>query len=401
MPVKLNANLENSFGRVMSFGLAACLFIASQLVSGAGALAAPSVCKLTGTLQAIVIQSVTNSINSCAFVGEQEIQTANDGSIIESDETAKPDADADIPVEEQKDASTDALHPGSKGEPVKALQRRLMQLQFFDDDEATGQYGAETSEAVKLFQRTNSLPIDGIAGTATLKLLYSDKALKYTVKRGDSGTDVASLQRRLKALKYFSGSATGYFGASTLSAVKEFQKRNGLSADGKVGSRTRDLLYSSKAKVKTTSTSSKPASTPSPTPTPAPAPGKPTSASAFLTFAQAQLGKRYVRGNEGPTSFDCSGFVYYCLTQNGVKIGRLSASGFSGVGSWVAVNKSDLKPGDLLFFGLHGSASVGHTGIYLGNNRMIHASSSKGKVVIADINGSYWVENYKSARRVF
>ena len=233
---------------------------------------------------------------------------------------------------------------------------------------------------------TNGLGIDGIAGDTTLDLIYSNKAHRYTIKQGDSGSDVAALQRRLKELKYFSGSANGYFGAATTTALKAFQKRNSLTADGKAGSGTRDLIYSSKAKKAATSSSSSntgSSNTGSSNPGSSNTGSSTTtsgskSVSKFLDFAQAQLGKRYVSGNEGPSSFDCSGFVYYCLKNNGVNIGRLSAKGFSQVDDWTSIKKADLRAGDILFFGLRGSASVGHTGIYLGGGKMIHCSSSKG-----------------------
>ncbi len=353
---------------------------------------------LTNMMQTMVIQSVTTSINSIAFTDEQEIQTANDGTQVDDqtgdDSQVEDDEKPETPTPSQTPAAA-SLRPGASGDDVKRMQLRLTALDYFDDsDEADGVYGSDTSQAVKLFQRTNGLSIDGIAGETTLSLIYSSKAHKYTIKQGDSGSDVASLQRRLKDLKYFSGSTTGYFGSSTTTAVKAFQKMNGLQEDGKAGAQTRDLLYSSKAKKAVTSTS-----------TTSPAPSTPTtgtkSASKFLDFAQAQLGKRYVSGNEGPSSFDCSGFVYYCLKNNGVNVGRLSAKGFSQVDEWTGVSKSDLRLGDLLFFGLRGSASVGHTGIYIGSGKMIHCSSSKGKVVITSISTTYWVQNYKSAKRVY
>ncbi len=300
--------------------------------------------------------------------------------------TASPDPAA-LSANDQAQTGVVALNPGDSDENVKNLQLRLMQLQYFENDEATGYYGSVTTESVKLFQRTNNLVIDGIASAQTLELLYSGSAKKYIIEQGNSGTVVAALQRRLKALHYFSASATGYYGSATVDAIKSFQKRNGLHTDGIAGERTLGLLYSGKAKsatlaVGTSASVSK-------------------SVSAFLATAQSQLGRKYVSGNEGPDSFDCSGFVYYCLKQCGVNIGRLSAAGFSGVDRWKTISKSNLKAGDILFFGVSGSKKVGHTGIYLGSGKMIHCSSGKGKVVVADISSGYWVKNYRSAKRVF
>ena len=360
-------------------------------------------------MQTLVLQSITISLNSSTW-DEDTISISNtDAGMDDGEADPTQDLEIEITEDEKAEASKDViksttLKQGDDSHEVTLMQERLMDLYYLELDESTGYYGSNTTEAVKLFQRTNKLTIDGVAGKETLDLLFSEKALKYTIRKGDSGSDVSSLQRRLKSLGYYTGSITGYFGSSTQSSLIAFQKANKLTADGKAGIKTRTQLYSDNAIKKKTSTTTKPAPTAKPTNPPEnsnPAPGNPTNVNAFLDFAQAQLGKKYVRGNEGPNSFDCSGYVYYCLKSCGVSTGRLSAAGFSQVSKWPSVSKSNLQPGDILFFGLRGSASVGHTGIYLGNNKMIHCSSSKGKVVITDITGSYWKENYKSARRVF
>lgn len=75
-----------------------------------------------------------------------------------------------------------------------------------------------------------------------------------SLKTGSSGSDVKRLQQRLKDLGYLSGSVDGKFGAATETAVRDFQAANGLSVDGKAGTRTIEKLYSSSAKKKTAST---------------------------------------------------------------------------------------------------------------------------------------------------
>lgn len=77
-----------------------------------------------------------------------------------------------------------------------------------------------------------------------------------TLKMGSTGSDVKRLQQRLKDLGYLTGSADGDFGAATEQAVRDFQAANGLSVDGKAGTRTIEKLYSSSAKKKTSSSSS-------------------------------------------------------------------------------------------------------------------------------------------------
>ncbi len=112
----------------------------------------------------------------------------------------------------------------------------------------------------------------------------------------------------------------------------------------------------------------------------------------FLTMALAQQGDPYVWGDEGPNTFDCSGFVHYCLNQVGYHIGRSTADTYSRREQWAYVAKENLQPGDLMFYfsdnpddGDH----IGHIGIYLGDGYHIHASSLYGCVIICRVEGWY------------
>jgi uncharacterized protein YgiM (DUF1202 family) len=124
------------------------------------------------------------------------------------------------------------------------------------------------------------------------------------------------------------------------------------------------------------------------------------SASKLISYAKKFLGKPYVWGAQGPNGFDCSGFTYYVFKNSaGITLPRTSSMQ-SKYGTYVS--KSNLKPGDLLFFDTVGSNNGGvtHCGIYIGNGQMIHAASGQGKVVINNINSSYYVNAYVNARRV-
>ena len=122
----------------------------------------------------------------------------------------------------------------------------------------------------------------------------------------------------------------------------------------------------------------------------------------MISVAQAQIGKRYVRGDEGPNTFDCSGLIYYCLTKNGVSVGRRSAASYSQNESWTLITSmSDLEKGDLLFFRDDNSSRVSHVGLYIGGGKMIDASSRNGEVVRRSCKTDYWTRNFVCARRVF
>ena len=177
-------------------------------------------------------------------------------------------------------ASSSTLKNGSTGSDVKKLQQRLQELGYLKGS-ADGDFGDATETAVKNFQANNGLTVDGKAGPATLEKVYSSSARKAasttktntprptntpftSLKNGSTGDDVRRMQNRLKELGYLTGSADGDFGDATEAAVRAFQARNGLTADGKAGTVTLNKLYSSSAKK----AASDPTATPKPTATP-------------------------------------------------------------------------------------------------------------------------------------
>lgn len=283
------------------------------------------------------------------------------------------------------------LNPGDTSGEVSKLQQRLMDLNYMDPDEPTEYYGPQTSYAIQLFQRKHKLQIDGIAGPETLKMIYASDAKSYTVYLEDKGTDVTEIQKRLKELGYLKSTPTGFFGTDTANAVKSFQKRNSLATDGNVGENTREVLYSEDAKK-----ASKPAPAKSTTTTSAKMADKAPDAdkaATLIEFAKQQLGKTYVRGGKGPDTFDCSGFVYYCLKSTVLNIGYRTSAGWAQ-SSWPRVaSMKDLMPGDIICY-------RGHVGISLGGGQMIDASSSQGKVRITTLSTPYWHKYFRFGCRV-
>ena len=134
-------------------------------------------------------------------------------------------------------------------EIITGIHTRLMELGYMEADEPSATYGETTAQAVKLFERKSGFEMDGVLTQYEYELLMSDQAAKYSVSLGDEGTDVSELQRRLVELGFLED-VTGEYGIYTQKAVKAFQKANGLSADGSIGSETRELLYSEEAKGK-------------------------------------------------------------------------------------------------------------------------------------------------------
>ena len=112
--------------------------------------------------------------------------------------------------------------------------------------------------------------------------------------------------------------------------------------------------------------------------------------------AMACRGSRYRRGGTGRGGFDCSGFTSYVFRQHGITLPRTS-SAQSRVGS--PVSKSDLQPGDLVFFNTRGRG-VSHVAIYIGDNKIVHASSVRTGVKVDSLSSAYYAKRYHSARRV-
>ncbi|MEH1835041.1 MAG: peptidoglycan-binding protein [Nostoc sp.] len=171
-------------------------------------------------------------------------------------------------------SSVMALEKGDQGPSVRNLQQKLKTAGFYQAS-VTQVYDASTQEAVRRFQKSAGLPVDGIVGTSTLQKLESWQAKKpsttttqakkptavstqakkpsttsstssATSKRhnpnylakGDEGEDVRVLQERLRIAGFYYGNATGIFGPITEESVKQFQDSYKLSVDGIVGPAT-------------------------------------------------------------------------------------------------------------------------------------------------------------------
>jgi len=120
--------------------------------------------------------------------------------------------------------------------------------------------------------------------------------------------------------------------------------------------------------------------------------------SNVIAFANEYVGVRYVYGGKSPKGFDCSGFVGYVYKHFGIKLNSSAASMYS---NGTRVSKGALQAGDILFFDASSRRSAGsidHVGIYLGNNKFIHASTSNRKVIVQTL--SEYQGTYIGAKRV-
>lgn len=355
------------------------------------------------------------------------------------------------------------LRLGDDNSAVITLQMRLMELGYMDYDEPSSVYNEVTQMAVMLFQRALDQETTGVADNDLQTLLYAEDAQKYQVKLSDSGSDVRSIQLRLSELGYYDDKVSGYYGPRTEEAVMLFQSYNELPVTGLFSYNTWQQLYSSSAVEAPVPAT--PAPTPRPTPKPtkkpttkptkkaeaptapeteaaAPAtdappvetvtdappdtsvdtaapvetPPEPTekpksggsgsfahSADGIAACAQAQMGKPYIRGDEGPDAFDCSGLVYYCMRSCGVSVRRIKSTSYASKSDWTLIESiDDIRKGDVICFKSDDSSSVNHVAISTGGSSFIHASASKGKVVRSSFSSDsskYWNRNFVCARR--
>lgn len=312
-----------------------------------------------------------------------------------------------------ENAKANLLSYGTKSEVVLACQERLKELGYLTTT-PDGEYGNDTVAAVKQFQSRNDLVVDGYLGPTTMQVLNDSGAVANGLMLGDSGDTVKRVQELLAKYGYMSSAnCTGYFGEVTEAAVKTFQKNNGLSADGNVGMRTMARLTDGNAVKASGSTgssstgssstgsssggsSSSGSSTGSNSSSGSSSGSTSTSGSvsALLAAAKSKLGLPYVYGSKGPNSFDCSGYVYWCLNQAGVKQSYITSYGWRSVSKYQRVSSfSDIKAGDIVVV-------YGHVGIAAGNGMVYDASSSSGKIVYREL-GSWWRKNFIVAWRVF
>ena len=175
------------------------------------------------------------------------------------------------------------LKKGSSGRYVRSLQEALIELGFLTGT-ADGNFGDATEKAVIAFQTKNNYPNTGLMDANIQAFLYSGKpknskgeaaAIKTispvpgaTMKANCTGALVGELQQMLKNLGYYTDAITNKYDTNTQKAVKAFQKKNGLKADGIAGAETRNLLESGKGLSADATPTPEPTAVPTPTATP-------------------------------------------------------------------------------------------------------------------------------------
>jgi peptidoglycan hydrolase-like protein with peptidoglycan-binding domain len=129
------------------------------------------------------------------------------------------------------------LRKGSRDPAVRDLQEALTALGYHPGP-VDGIFGQRTEDAVKAFQRANSISADGIVGPITWRNIDEADQSEPVLRRGSTGLPVRRLQYRMSAVGYAIGGVDGRFGPKTEAAVKQLQDQADLVVDGVVGPRT-------------------------------------------------------------------------------------------------------------------------------------------------------------------
>ena len=252
----------------------------------------------TDTIGAVRSFQKKNNLTANGTADSETQKLLYSTSAISANATATPKVTATPTPAPTQAIPSVSVRSGDSGDDVKIVQKRLKELGYYRSN-IDGKMGRDTVKAVEAFQTAHGLEADGVAGKGTYEILFSDNALKkgetptpiptetpqpeekksgtasvWTIlRKDDSGDAVANLQEALIELGYLTGKADGNYGEATVSAVKAFQKANGLTADGTAGEETQKAIFggnAKKAEAKATATptpkaSEKATATPEPT----------------------------------------------------------------------------------------------------------------------------------------
>ncbi|MFG2709522.1 NlpC/P60 family protein [Streptomyces goshikiensis] len=210
---------------------------------------------------------------------------------------------------------------------------------------------------------------------------YLDKAATLDQLSGKQVESVTKIQAKQRSLAQQRQEASGKL-ADLDATRKELGEKKKASADklAEAQALLNTLTAQERAQLKDDEAKSSRASRSEGERTPDLGDVKPSGrAGAALAAAKTKLGSQYISGYEGPTAFDCSGLTQWAYKQAGVNISRTT---FTQVNDGTRIGRSQLQPGDLVFF----YGDLHHVGLYAGNNMTLHASNPRGGVKYESID---------------
>lgn len=243
----------------------------------------------------------------------------------------------------------------------------------------------------------NSQIPNGYINSSTKFSIDLKYARPFLIYIGIESNRVKQVQEKLVALNYLEKRyVNGYYGEYTAQAIAVFQKNNNLPITGLVNGETMATLESLVAipsdrpisstrqfllktdDIRNSVKQNRPEGT----------------VEDLVKIALIKLNSKYIWGHRGPNTFDCSGFVYWCLNQVGVNVDYMSTYNWRFSTQFEKVeNFDDLEFGDLIIID-------GHMGIVADNSTVVDASSSNGKVVHRDLD-EWWRQRFLLGFRIF
>jgi cell wall-associated NlpC family hydrolase len=275
------------------------------------------------------------------------------------------------------------IRTGTSGSQARAAQCLLHNAGY--SVRADGSFSSADASQLKRFQARHHIAASGTVNASSWTALLS-RGSRPTLHYGQRNASVKRLQQSLTA----SGRrvpSTGYFGPITRNAVKSLQRTRHLSVSGVAGTSVWRALQAGQGVKRGAVVRATPVKR---TVVRAAASRAGSSRGArAVSFAKRQLGERYVFGAAGPNRWDCSGLTMAAWRSAGVSLPHRARSQFS---RGRKVSKSNLRPGDLVFYyrGIH------HVGIYIGRGKIIDAANPRRGVRVTTVSSM----PFQGARRM-
>lgn len=299
------------------------------------------------------------------------------------------------PLTEQMFVTSENITYGTHSEIVRHIQLKLNKLGYYTD-KMDGIYGLYTERSVRQFQSSENLAVNGQVDVTTMQqLLYAEKRQEIgkivpylqEITFGEQNQKVTYVQEVLYYYGYYTGKIDGIYGPLTEQAIQQIIEEELVPTDVAHQKKSlheneqmnHNVVYLPQQKNDHQEMMQLPLK---------------QIDGEVIQIAKKYLGAPYLWGGTTPNGFDCSGFIQYIYSQLDYNIPRTVSEIWN-----FATPVEDLAIGDLVFFETY-QPGPSHVGIYLGNGKFIHCSTSKGVGISNLKTNSYWQERYLGAKRI-